>query len=149
MIRVFVSSVIDAPADAVWAVVRSFNEMPSWHPLIARSRIEGGHPQDRIGCVRDFHLADGGRIRERLLSLSDYDYAFSYCILESPLGVEGYVAELRLTPVTDGGACFGQWSAEFSCEAGREDELTETVGQGVFQAGFDALKERFAGEGAR
>lgn len=146
MIRVFVSSVIDAPAEEVWAVVRGFGQMPDWHPLIARARIEGGQPEDRVGCVRDFVLTDGGRIRERLLSLSDYDLAFSYCILESPLGVEDYVAELRLIPVTDGGCCFAQWSAEFACPPEREAELSNTIGRGVFQAGFDALNERFGRE---
>ena len=51
-------------------------------------------------------------------------------------------ATLKLTPVTDGGRCFAEWSAEFDCEPGREGELTQSIGQGVFQAGFDALKRR-------
>ena len=79
-------------------------------------------------------------IRERLLALSDYEYSCTYEILESPMGVSGYVATLKLTPVTDGARCFAEWSAEFDCDPGRERELTETIGNGVFQAGFDALK---------
>ena len=43
-------------------------------------------------------------IRERLLALSDYDYSCTYAILESPMGVDNYVATLKLTPVTDGAA---------------------------------------------
>ena len=54
-------------------------------------------------------------IRERLLALSDYDYWCIYEILESPMGVENYVATLKLTPVTDGDRCFAEWSAEFEC----------------------------------
>lgn len=144
MVKVFISSVIDAPAADVWAVVRGFNEMPEWHPGISRSRIERGLPQDCIGCVRDFELADGGRIREQLLQLSDFDYSFSYCILEAPLAVSDYVAGLRLIPVTDGDRTFGEWTAEFGTEAGREEEMARVIGQDVFQAGFDALKARFA-----
>ena len=34
-------------------------------------------------------------IRERLLALSDYDYSCTYEILESPMGVENYVATLE------------------------------------------------------
>lgn len=143
MMKVFVSSVIDASAAQVWAVVRGFNEMPDWHPLIARSRIEGAHPQDRIGCVRNFDLTDGGNIREQLLSLSDFDYSFSYSILEAGLPLYDYVAGLRLIPVTDGDRTFAEWSAEFRTDPGREDEMAQTVGEGVFQAGFDALKARF------
>ncbi len=143
MIRLYVSSVIDANADSVWARIRDFNGLPQWHPLIADSRIENQQPADRVGCVRNFHTRDGGRIREKLLALSDYDYTCTYEILESPMGVTQYVATLKLTPVTDGDRCFAEWSAEFECDEGRERELSELIGQGVFQAGFEALKRHF------
>jgi hypothetical protein len=145
MIRVYVSSIIDTGADNVWSRVRDFNGLPQWHPGIADSRIENGQPADRIGCIRHFHTRDGGTIRERLLALSDYDFSCTYEILESGMGVANYVATLKLTPVTDGGRCFAEWSAEFDCDPGRERELTEGIGNGVFQAGFDALKRHFSG----
>jgi polyketide cyclase/dehydrase/lipid transport protein len=119
--------------------------MPQWHPGIADSRIENGEAPDRIGCIRSFHTRDGGLIRERLLALSDYDYSFTYSILESPMGVENYVSTFKLTPVTDGGRTFAEWSAEFDCAEGRERELTELVGGSVFQGGLDALKRHFGG----
>ena len=144
MIKVYVSSVIDAPADAVWARVRDFNGLPQWHPGIADSRIENGQASDRVGCVRHFHTRDGGMIRERLLGLSDYDYRCIYEILESPMGVENYVSTLELSPVTDGDRTFAEWSVEFECAPGRERELSEHIGTGVFQAGFEALRRHFA-----
>ncbi len=144
MLRVYISSVIDASADSVWSRIRDFNGLPSWHPLIADSRIENSEASDRIGCIRHFHTQDGGMIRERLLALSDYEYSQTYEILESPMGVSNYVATLKLTPVTDGARTFAEWTAEFECAEGREHELTETIGQGVFQAGFDALKRQGA-----
>ena len=55
-----------------------------------------------------------------------------------------YVATLKLTPVTDGDRCFAEWSAEFECAEGRERELSDLIGGGVFQGGFDALKRHFA-----
>ena len=143
MVRVYVSSVIDAPADAVWARVRDFNGMPQWHPGISDSRIENGEPADKVGCIRHFHTRDGGMIRERLLALSDYDYSCVYSIIESPMGVENYVATLKLTPVTDGARSFAEWSAEFDCDESRERALSEQIGAGVFQGGFDALKRHF------
>ena len=143
MVRVYVSSVIDAPAETVWARVRDFNGMPQWHPGIADSRIENGDAADRIGCIRHFHTTDGGMIRERLLALSDYDYSCTYSILESPMGVENYVATLKLTPVTDGARSFAEWSAEFDCDPARERALVEQIGAGVFQGGFEALKRHF------
>ena len=145
MAEVYTSSVIGAPAERVWAVIRDFNGLPEWHPAIAESRIEGGAPADQVGCVRAFRLKDGGHIRERLLALSDYDYSCTYAILESPMGVENYVATLKLTPITDGGRSFAEWSAAFDCPPEREAELVATIGQGVFQGGFDSLKSRFGG----
>ena len=144
MARVFVSSVVNARNDRVWARVRDFNGLPSWHPAFAESRIEGGEPADKIGCMRDMRLRNGDRIREKLLGLSDYDMFCTYSILESPMGVENYVATLRLTPVTDGERTFVEWTAEFDCAADREAELLSFIG-GVFQGGFDALKRAFGG----
>jgi hypothetical protein len=144
VVRIYVSSVIDAAADNVWTRIRDFNALPLWHPGIADSRIENNEPSDRVGCIRHFHTRDGGMIRERLLALSDYEYSQTYEILESPMGVANYVATLKLTPITDGQRSFAEWSAEFECAEGRENELTELIGNGVFQGGFDALKRHFA-----
>ena len=141
MIKIFVSSVIPAPADQVWAMVRDFNDMSSWHPLIARSTIEGGRPSDSIGCIRCLTLTDGIKVREQLLSLSDFDYSFSYLIVESGLDVENYVAQLKLTPVTDANHTFGEWSAEFETTPGKEQETAGLISHEVFQTGFDALKK--------
>ena len=143
MVNVYTSSVIEANAAAVWSRIRDFNALPQWHPAIADSRIENNQASDRVGCIRHFHTQGGGLIRERLLGLSDYDFSCVYEILESPMGVVNYVATLKLTPVTDGGRCFAEWSAEFDCAEGREGELTDSIGTGVFQAGFDALKRHF------
>jgi hypothetical protein len=145
VVKLYTSSVIDAPADRVWERVRDFNGLPAWHPLVAHSRIENGFPGDKVGCIRSFDLKDGGNIREQLLTLSDYDYTCTYSILSSPMGVRDYVATLKLTPVTDGNRTFGEWTAEFECDPGREQELADQIGAGVFQAGFDALKRQLGG----
>ena len=145
MSKVFVSSVIEAKADEVWAVVRDFNDMPSWHPLVARSTIEGGRPSDAIGCIRSYHIADGTRIREQLLSLSDYDYSFSYAIIESGLDLDNFVAKLKFTPVTDGNRTFGEWSSEFETTPGKEQEMASFISRDVFQGGFDGLKKHLGG----
>lgn len=143
MPKVYISSVVNAPAADVWQVVRNFNGLPDWTPFVAESRIEQNAQPDQIGCIRNFTLKDGGRIRERLLALSDYDLSCAYSILESPMGVENYIAKLSLTPVTDGNATFCEWEAEFDCAPEREAALINQIGSGVFQAAFSALKQRF------
>ncbi|KUF09837.1 SRPBCC family protein [Pseudoponticoccus marisrubri] len=140
MPRVYISSVIDAPAAKVWDRVRDFNALPRWHPRIRDSRIENGEPSDKVGCIRDFHLQNGDRIREQLLGLSDYDLFCTYAILESPMPLTDYVATLRLTPITDGDRTFAEWTAEFDCAEEDAEGLVTGIGTDVFQAGFAALQ---------
>ncbi len=142
MVQVYVSSILAVSVDKVWPVVRDFNGLPNWISFVAESRIEQDRPSDQIGCVRAFRLSDGGYIREKLLALSDYDYSFSYSILESPMGVENYVATLKLLPVTDGERTFIEWSAEFDCAPEREAELETHIGENVFLGAINDLKER-------
>ncbi len=144
MARVYVSSVIDAPVAKVWEKVRDFNALPRWLPAVRESRIENGEPSDRVGCVRDFRLQNGDRLREQLLALSDYEYFCTYSILESPMPLTNYVATLRFTPITDGDRSFAEWTAEFECAPDAADDLVANIGQNVFLAGFLALKRQMA-----
>jgi Polyketide cyclase / dehydrase and lipid transport len=143
MAEVFVSCVINAPAGAVWQVVRNFNGLPDWTPFVAESRIEQNMLADQVGCIRNFRLKDGGKIRERLLALSDYDMSCTYSILESPMGVENYIATLALFPITDGNTTLATWKATFDAPEEREAALVSDIGLNVFQAAFTALKARF------
>ena len=113
MQRVVRSSIIDAPIERVWAILRDFNSHIDWHPVVAESSIEGGEPPDRVGCVRRFVLDNGSRLREQLLSLSDSEHRLTYCILESEVPLERYVATVQLRPVTDGAATFWHWESTF------------------------------------
>jgi Polyketide cyclase / dehydrase and lipid transport len=144
MAKVYSSAVIPASASAVWMIVRDFNALPNWTPFVAESRIEQNRPSDQIGCIRNFRLKDGGRIRERLLALSDYDMSFEYSILESPMGVENYIATFRLIPITEVDHTFAEWTAEFDAAPEKEDGLVQSIGRDVFSAGLSALKARFA-----
>ncbi len=144
MVKIYVSSVVGAPPERVWDRIRDFNGLPNWLPAVADSRIEGNQPADKVGCIRNLHTRDGGLIRERLLALSDYDYSCTYSILESPMGVSGYIATIRLVPVTDGNRTFCEWTAEFECAPDREKELYDFIAQGVFQAGFAALNRQLS-----
>ncbi len=143
MTKIFVSAVIDAPVEKVWAQVRDFNNMPEWHPKFSRSHIEDGWPSDRVGCVRNFDIAGGGgTIRERLLELSDMEYSFRYCILTSPLPVEGYVAQLTLYPVTGGNKTFGVWTAEFQMTNEDEAGTVNAVANDTFGKAFEVLNDK-------
>src|SRR5260370_38740145 len=143
MVKVRRSTLVEAPVDEVWRILRDFNGHERWHPAVAESRIEEGRQADEIGCVRRFRLGDGGILREQLLRLSDREHSFTYCILEAPIPLIDYVATLRLKPVTDGTRTFWEWSSEFRTPPGEESELAALVGEQIYEAGFDAIKAAF------
>lgn len=148
MVAVRKSTIIDAPVEDVWRFLRDFNAHERWHPAVAASRIEEGRTPDEVACVRAFRLQDGAALREQLLSLSDRDRSFTYCILDAPLPLLDYVATVRLRPVTDGNRTFWEWSSSFSAPAGRAEELARLVGEDIYEAGFAAVKRHF-GQAAR
>lgn len=143
MARVNASVTIPGSADAVWELIREFDALAAWHPAVADSRIEGERPGDAVGCVRRLELTDGAVLREQLVALSDEERAVAYRMLDSPLPVDDYLAELRLTPATLSGDTFAQWWARFEVPPAEEADTVATV-RGVFEGGLDSLRARFA-----
>lgn len=140
MVKVIRSTILEAPIEAVWEVLRDFNGHDRWHPAVATSQIERGREADRVGCVRRFKLSDGAELREQLLALSDVDASFSYCLLDTPVPLFNYVAHVRLTPVTDADHTFWHWEGRFSTFADQVDNLARMVGDDIYQTGFDAIR---------
>jgi NADPH:quinone reductase-like Zn-dependent oxidoreductase/uncharacterized protein YndB with AHSA1/START domain len=147
--KVVRSTIIDAPIERVWAILRDFNSHDRWHDVVAQSRIEGGEAPSRVGCVRNFTLKDGNKIREQLLSLSDDECKSTYCIVEATVPLQRYVATITLKPVTDGNQTFWHWESSFATPPGRERELRDMVAQDVYEAGFENLRRHLRGGGDR
>jgi hypothetical protein len=143
--EVYESTVIDSPIEQVWEAIRDFDGLPRWHPMIETSQIEEAKQSDAVGAVRNFVLAGGGRIRERLVCLSDADYTLKYTILEAPIAVERYMAMMQLYRVTDGNRAFVLWSAAFDAPAESKLESANLVSR-IFRAGFQGLKTYLNGE---
>ncbi|HXT05471.1 MAG TPA: zinc-binding dehydrogenase [Roseiarcus sp.] len=146
MVDIRRSTIVNAPLDEVWAILRDFNGHERWHPSVTSSVIEDDADADRIGAVRNFRLSDGGRIREQLLALSDVAKSFSYCILEAPVSLRNYVAHVRLRAVTENDTCLWQWSASFDPLPAERERLTRFVAQDIMAAGFRAVSGLLVGE---
>ncbi len=144
MVKILKSTILDEPIDRVWDVLRDFNGHDRWHPAVVDSQVERGWTSDMVGCVRRFHLADGSLLREQLLSLSDIDATFSYCLLDTPVPLFNYVSHVRLLPVTDGDRTFWSWEGAFTTRAGEEREMSSMVSEQIYQAGFDAIRSHLA-----
>ena len=142
MIKVYVSTIIDAPLSNVWDMVSNFNGLPNWHPAAGESEIETGKSNNEVGCIRNFALKDGsGHVRETLLSLSSIDHEIIYDMVGGPLPFVDYVATMQFRPVTDGDTTFACWIAEFSASDGENDYWEKFVANDVFLGGFKALEQ--------
>jgi len=146
MVEVRRSTVLEAPIEEVWAILRDFNGHETWHPSVSASRLEDGASGDMIGAVRDFRLHDGSRIREQLLALSDVETSFTYCIIEAPVMLRNYHATVRLRPVTSDGQCFWEWWARFDPSAADKQRLSRFVAHDIFEAGFQSVRALLRGE---
>ena len=146
MARAYASTIIDAPVETVWSLIRDFNGLPSWVPGITDSRIEDGLDADVVGCVRAFRLPDGTLVRERLLSLDDHRYSFSYNFETPAFPVTDYLARVTLIPVTNGDGTFAEWEATFDERPEDAGTYAAIIADGVFKAGWDALKAKVARE---
>ena len=145
MARAYTSTVIDAPAREVWDYLRDFNGLPKWTGgLVATSEIEVGRSGDQVGAVRSFTLPDGTRFRERLLSHSDAQRAYSYTFETTPFDVDNYHATLKVTPITDGNKSFVEWWTTFDCDRDQIDHWQGFFANEIFQTALNAVKEHFS-----
>jgi hypothetical protein len=143
MPRVFVSNVVNAPADKVWAIIRPFDAVVEWLPFVKSSPIEDGGDPTRVGCVRVLTQTDGEVFREILLALSDAERFYSYTFVSSPVPVRNHRTTLRVLPITDGDRSYVEWSSRFDIDPQHEAQLVDLMNKN-FLAGLRNLADKFA-----
>ena len=144
MPKAYASSIVDAPVEAVWSVVRDFNGLPNWVPGVASSSIEDGRDPDTVGCVRQIGVEGGGRCSERLIALDDSRYIVSYSFVQQLFPIRDHLATIELIPVTSGERTFVQWTRVHDLP-GHEGETAPVMQKDVFVAGLAALAKKCAG----
>jgi hypothetical protein len=143
MPRVFVSSVVDAAAERVWATIRRFDGVADWLPFVKSSPIEGGGDPTRVGCIRVLTQTDGQVFREVLVALSDAERFYSYTFASSPVLVRNHRTTLKVLPVTDGQRSYVAWSSRFDVDPEDEAQLVDLMNRN-FLAGLRNLAEIFS-----
>lgn len=139
MTKVSMSTKLGVPAQRVWDLIGGFNALSDWHPAVEKSELE----EEGKTTVRRLTIAGGQTIVERLEHKDDKERLYSYSILSGPLPVADYVATLRVREDDDGG-CTVAWSSEFNPAGAPEADAAEVI-RGIYQAGFDNLKNIFGG----
>jgi hypothetical protein len=143
MAKISISSVIKAPIEKVWEYIRDFNDLPKWFPGVTDSRLETDRLSSQVGCIRNFGLEGGARMREQLLEFSECAHSCTYRMLEGPLPVRNYVGTVRLLPVTEGDLTFAEYQVDFECAPEQENELTSSLSK-IYQGAFEHLMQRLS-----
>ncbi|HEV3036917.1 MAG TPA: SRPBCC family protein [Candidatus Angelobacter sp.] len=146
MAKIYISSVIKAPIEIVWEYIRDFNGLPKWFPGVTDSRLEADKLSGQVGCIRNFGLEGGARMREQLLAFSDHAHSCTYRMLEGPLPVQNYVGTVRLLPVTEGDLTFAEYQVDFECAREQENELTSSLSK-IYRGAFEHLVQHLPATG--
>jgi hypothetical protein len=139
--KVWCSTVIDGPADAVWKVIRDFAGMGGWHDAITKMHMIGGVSSDKVSGTRDFFFGEG-HLNEKLLHLDDTERSFSYCITKCDIPWMHYVSGPRLWPVTDGDRTFGVWTGDWVASPQDDVALIPMATDEVYLKAFRTVAER-------
>ena len=137
MARVAMTQKLSAGAEQVWGRIGGFGTLHDWHPAIEKTELEGSG----VGATRNLFLAGGGNVIERLDAEDSAGRSYTYSILDSPLPVANYQSTIKVVDNGDG-SCTVDWSSNFDPDGAPEADAAGAV-QGIFQAGFDALKGEF------
>lgn len=142
----------DVAADpaAVWEAIGNFQDM-SWHPAVFSTEGTGGND---IDATRHLVLGqDGGPTIDEVLYKYDaakmtYSYRITDVLVEV-LPVTNYSSHLTVKPRAEGGSTV-EWRGAFyrgypnnDPPPELNDEAAVAAVTGVYQAGLDALVERF------
>src|SRR5882762_9405571 len=96
-----VSTVINAPADEVWARIADFTGWHTWLPRIVATRMTPGGEGGPVGSVRHLTLSDGSEVHEQLLARDDLARHFAYTFVgATPFRVHRYVGAVTVHPAT-------------------------------------------------
>jgi mxaD protein len=138
---------IKAPLAKVWAAIRDYDGLPSWHPGFAKDEIVKG-TNNTPGAVRALTIKDGPTFTEELLAFSEKDHSYKYRIIESPLPLQDYVSTISLAPGKDGTTVV-TWVGNFKRKnpADNPPEAESDAGAvklitGVYKTGLENLKKQ-------
>ena len=155
--KVTLTTELAAEPAEVWAAIGDFQDL-TWHPAVVSQEGEGGN---EIDATRALYLsdqgADGPKIDEILYKYDADKMTYSYRITEvdvAVLPVTNYSSHLTVKPL-DGGGSLVEWRGAFYRGYPNNDppeELSDEAAiaavTGVYQAGLDALVERFGAPGS-
>lgn len=151
VLSVHESVTIHASPKDVWAKVKDFDGLNTWHPAVASDKIVAG-TNNTVGAERLLTLQDGGTINEKLTGFDDRHHRFGYSILKGVLPVSDYTSTLVVKAAGKGRSKV-TWSGMFKRKhvgakppADANDATAIKTIASVYRGGLDNLKKVVEGK---
>ena len=139
------SIVIKAAPAKVWAMVKDFGNMQSWHPAVATDKLEKKGEE----TFRTLTLKGGGDIVEKLRSADDATMKLKYEIISGVAPVADYNAVMTVSAGPGAGESTVTWVGRFyrtyklnpPIPEGQDDATAVKFITSVFDGGLANLKK--------
>lgn len=135
MAQVALSSVIQAPAKAVWETVADYENPQKYLDAVESCTVDVGE-----GAVRSVQLKGGGFGIEKMVHLDEENKTIAYFLSDSSLPISGYIAVMHVEK-TGEKECRIEWSSVFCPNGVTEEEAIGFI-ESFYGAGFEGLKKR-------
>jgi hypothetical protein len=121
---------------ALWDRFGGWCAITEWHPAVKScEEIKDGDDTYRL-----LTLQDGATIKEKLLSKSKASYR--YAVIESPLPVKNYEAQLSIVPDDDDEDEVNiVWAATYDAADGKDDKEARKTIDGIFKDGIKSIEK--------
>ena len=137
--------VIKADPAKVWAIVKDFGNIHSWHPGVASTKLE----KKGDDTFRTLTFKDGGNVYEKLRSVDDAAMKLKYEIVSGTLPLTDYNASMTVAKGDKPGETTVTWVGRFyrlyklnpPIPAGQDDETAVKTITGIFDSGLANLKK--------
>lgn len=136
---------IKAPPAKVWAIVKDFGNMHTWHPGVTSTKLEKKGDE----TFRTLTLKSGGEIVNKLRSIDDASMKMKYEIVGGVAPVADYNAFMAVTAGPGANESTVTWVGRFyrtyklnpPIPAGQDDETAVNFITGVYDSGLAGLKK--------
>ncbi len=143
---------IDKDPAAVWALVKEFNGLAKWHPLV---KAVSGAATESAGTERTLTLNNGEKITESLDDYSAAEMQYAYRSAKEnvkALPVSSYSLRFKVEAGAAGGTDVNWLGRVYRGDTGNEppatlnDEAAKSKMSEFFRVGLDGLKAKLSGQ---
>ncbi|MEU9439525.1 SRPBCC family protein [Streptomyces sp. NPDC048304] len=143
----FHSTILDAGPDTVWSVVRDAMQVVrivSGNAVKDVGWAEGG-ALERVPSRYDFTLVFcDGLVQQEVAGRSEVERCSTYRAVAPTTGVDGYVATMRVRPITnDPGRSYFEWSRELTIADDADPAIVEGI-IAMMEKQTDSMRDHFA-----